>query len=60
MVSVFFCCHNLSMDMRKLCKKLFENEDIKKIPLKYVVTVVHVVFELINSGECFYKNEEDL
>ena len=48
------------MDMRKLCKKLFENEDIKKIPLKYVVTVVHVVFELINSGECFYNNEEDL
>jgi len=45
------------MDMRKLCEKLFEHEDIKKIPLKDVVTVVYVIFDLINSGECYYDNE---
>lgn len=42
--------------MKKLCKKLFENEDIKNIPLEYVIKVVAVIFDLINSGECFFDN----
>lgn len=48
------------MNTEKLWKKLLENEDIKKIPLKEVIKVVIAVFEVINSGECFYENEEYL
>lgn len=47
------------MDMKKLCKLLFENENIKNIPLEYVIKVVAAIFEIINSGECFYENECD-
>ena len=43
--------------MKKLCKKLLENEDIKDIPLEYVIKIVAVLFDIINSGECFYKDE---
>lgn len=43
--------------MKKLCKKLFESDEIANIPLEYVIKVVSVVFEIINSGECFYFNE---
>ena len=43
--------------MKKLCKKLFESDEIKDIPLEYVIKVVSVVFEIINSGECFYTDE---
>lgn len=43
--------------MRKLCKKLFESEKIENIPLEYVIRVVSLVFEIINSGECFFENE---
>lgn len=43
--------------MRKLCKKLFESEEIGDIPTEYVIRVVSLVFEIINSGECFFFNE---
>ena len=43
------------MDMKKLCKLLFENEGIKNIPLEHVIQVAAVIIEIINSGECFYK-----
>ena len=43
--------------MSKLCKKLLESEEIKDIPLEYIIKVVAVVFEIINSGECFYTDE---
>ena len=56
MVSVFFCCHNLGMDTEKLWNKILENDDIKKIPLKDVIKVVIAVFDIINSGDCFYDN----
>ena len=46
------------MDMRKLCKKLFEHEDIKNIPLEHVIKVVAVIFEIINSGECYYERSD--
>lgn len=55
--SVLFLCLKYSMDMRKLCEKLFNNDKIKDIPLEHVIRVVSVVFEIINSGECFFENE---
>ena len=44
--------------MKKLCKLILENENIKNIPLEYVFKVIAVVFEVIKSGECFYEREE--
>lgn len=43
--------------MRKLCKILFESDEITDIPLEHVIKVVSLVFEIINSGECFFENE---
>ena len=43
--------------MEKLFEKLFENDSIKNIPLEDVISVVTVVFNIINSGECFYEKE---
>ena len=46
------------MDMNRLFKALTSNEDIKDIPLTYVMRITIAVFEIINSGECFYSLEE--
>jgi len=43
------------MDMEKLFDKITENKDIEDIPIDYVLRVTIAVFEIINSGECFYK-----
>ena len=43
--------------MKKLCKKIFEDEDIRDIPVEYVIRIVSVIFELINSGEFYYQND---
>ena len=43
--------------MEKLYDSLMEKEDLKDIPIDYVFRVVICVFEVINSGDCFYKNE---
>ena len=56
-VSVFFYCHNLSMDMEKFFDNLIESEDLKDIPIDFIFRVVVRVFELINSGEFFYFKE---
>lgn len=48
------------MDMEKFYKLLMGSEDIGNIPLDHILRVVVCVFEIINSGECFYKEEECL
>lgn len=45
------------MDILKLCQKVLENEEVKKIPLVYIYTVVMSVIEAIGTGECFYETE---
>ena len=47
------------MDMNKLCEKLIKDENLKDIPFTYVFRVVFSIFAIIDSGECFYKNELD-
>lgn len=47
------------MDVEKLCDKLIEDETLKDIPLTHVLRVVLSVFDLINSGECYYENDCD-
>lgn len=46
------------MDTDKLFKALTSNEDLKDIPLTYIMRITIAVFEIINSGECFYQLEE--
>lgn len=48
-----------TMDVKKLCEKVLENEDVQDIPLIFVLTVINSVIEAISSGECFYKTEYD-
>ena len=45
------------MDMKKLCEILTQREDLKDIPIIYVFRVACAVFDVINDGECFYKEE---
>ena len=47
------------MDLKKLCDKVLENEDVQGIPLIFVFAVMNSVIEAISSGECFYKTECD-
>ena len=46
------------MDMDKLFKALTSKDDIKDIPLTYIMRVTVALFEIINSGECLYHLEE--
>jgi hypothetical protein len=47
------------MDMNKFYKAIMNEPSIRDIPILYVLRVAVVVFEIINSGECMYKNEEE-
>lgn len=57
MVSVFFYCYFLSMNMELLYKKLIGADELQSIPITTICKVVICLFEIINSGECFYKEE---
>lgn len=45
------------MDIKKLFKKVLANEDVKGIPLVFVITIINCVIEAISSGECFYSTD---
>lgn len=47
------------MDMNKFYEAIMNEQSIRDIPILYVLRVALVVFEIINSGECMYKNEEE-
>lgn len=55
MESVFFYCHNIVMDITKLCDRLFENEDLQDIPIDMIFRVAYAVLVIIAEGECFYR-----
>lgn len=46
------------MDMNKFYECLVNDDFVKDIPLSIVLRVAVVVFEIINSGKCFYELEE--
>lgn len=58
MVGVFFYWYFLSMNMEKLYKKLINMDDLKDVPIAQIFKVVVCVFEVIGSGECFYKEDD--
>jgi len=43
------------MDVLKLCDKLFEDKDLKDIPIDYIFRIAYSVVAIIASGDCFYK-----
>ena len=47
------------MDINKLFNMVVLNEDIKDIPILYIIMVFNCVLETISSGECFYSLEND-
>jgi len=47
------------MDMKKFCDELMKDDDLKDIPLTYVLRVAVSIFTLIGSGKCFYKDDFD-
>ena len=47
------------MDMKKFCNKLIQNESLKDIPITYIFRVAYAVFEIINSGDCYYLYEAE-
>lgn len=46
------------MDMDKFYKLITSDEDLKDIPIIYIMRITIAVFEIINSGECLYDLEE--
>ena len=47
------------MDVWDLFEKLLEEDNIRDIPVEYIVRIVFSVFSLIESGEVFYKHHYD-
>lgn len=44
-------------DSEKFYDKLMDTSSIQDIPMTYIFRVAFVVFEIINSGECYRKEE---
>lgn len=59
MESVLFYCHNLDMDIVKLCDRLFDDEDLGDIPMEYIFRVAYAVLVIIAEGDCFYRVDFD-
>lgn len=47
-----------TMDMKKLCEIITSKPELRDIPLTHIFRVAFAIFEVINSGECFYDTEE--
>jgi hypothetical protein len=47
------------MDVEKLYKTVMLSEEVKDVPIIYIMTVLNCVLDVIGSGDCFYKLEDD-
>lgn len=45
------------MDIDKLFKKVIASDEVKNVPILFIITVFNCVLEEISSGECFYQTE---
>ena len=43
------------MDILELCDRLFEDEELRDIPLEMIFRVAYAVLTIIAEGECFYR-----
>lgn len=47
------------MDIDKLFKKVIASDEVKNVPILFIITVFNCVLEEISSGECFYQTETE-
>lgn len=47
------------MDIDKLFKKVINSDEVKDVPIIFIITVFNCILEEISSGECFYKTENE-
>ncbi len=47
------------MDIEKLYKTVMLSDEVKDVPIIYIITVLNCVLDVIGSGECFYKTETE-
>ena len=47
------------MDIDKLFKTVISSEDVKSVPIIFIIMVFNCVLDAISTGECFYKTEID-
>lgn len=47
------------MDIDKLFKKVISSDDVKDVPILFIIMVFNRVIEEISSGECFYSMENE-
>ncbi len=47
------------MDIEKLFKTVMLSDEVKDVPIIYIITVLNCVLDVIGTGECFYKTEID-
>lgn len=45
------------MDIDKLFKKVISSDDVKDVPIIFIITVFNCVLDEISTGECFYTTE---
>ena len=45
------------MDINELFRTVVLSDDVKDIPILYIIMVFNCVLDAISSGECFYKTE---
>lgn len=45
------------MDIDKLFNRVIVSDDVKDIPIIFIITVFNCVLEEISTGECFYTAE---
>ena len=45
------------MDIDKLFKNVVTNDDVKDVPIIFIITVFNCVLDEISTGECFYTTE---
>ena len=59
MENALFLCLNLSMDIDKLFKKVIASDEVKSVPIIFIIMVFNCVLESISEGDCFYVTEID-
>ena len=59
MENALFLCLNLSMDIDKLFKKVIASDEVKSVPIIFIIMVFNCVLESISDGDCFYVTEID-
>lgn len=47
----------MDMDIDKLFRKVIDSDEVKNVPIIFIITVFNCVLDQISTGECFYTTE---